>query len=94
MLYEDEDDFFIGSPRSKFFDIIFNANKDLVKHKLLDLIDRYNAMEILLEKNLQSDNDAIESLIKTTIYEEADEILRRNNNLFIATMGDILTQHE
>lgn len=94
MLYEDEDDFFIGSPRSKFFDIIFNANKDLVKHKLLDLVDRYNAMEILLEKNLQSDSDAIESLIKTTIYEEADEILRRNNNLFIATMGDILTQHE
>lgn len=94
MLYEDEDDFFTGSPRSKFFDIIFNANKDLVKHKLLDLIDRYNAMEILLEKNLQSDNDAIESLIKTTIYEEADEILRRNNNLFIAAMGDILTQHE
>ena len=34
MLYEDEDDFFVGSPRSKFFDILFNANRDLVENAL------------------------------------------------------------
>lgn len=94
MLYEDEDDYFIGSPKSKFFDILFNANRDLVQHKLLDLIERYNAMELLLEKNLQDETQDVESLVRTTLFEEADEIQRRNNNLFIATMGDILTQNE
>ncbi len=40
MLYEDEDDIFMGSPKSKFFDILFHANKDLVKEKLLQIVER------------------------------------------------------
>ena len=58
MLYEDEDDFFMGSPKSKFFDILFHANQDLVKMKLLQIVDRYSAMEILLEKQFGVDAHA------------------------------------
>ena len=94
MLYEDEDDFFMGSPKSKFFDIIFNANQNLVKEKLLDIVDRYNAMELLLEQSLQKEFDEIDILVKTTLYEQADEILKRNNDFFIGTVGNILTQNE
>lgn len=92
MLYEDEDDIFMGSPKSKFFDILFNANKDLVKEKLLQIIERYNAMEILLEKNIGVEN--LNASIDTVILEEADEVFGRNNDFFIATVGEILTQNE
>lgn len=92
MLYEDEDDYFMGSPKSKFFDILFHANQELVKNKLLDIVDRYSAMEILLEKQFGA--DALEGMIHTVIFEEADAIVSHNNDLFIATMGDILTQNE
>ena len=92
MLYEDEDDFFMGSPKSKFFDILFNANRELVKTKVLELVDRYNAMELLLERNLGE--NSVEQAIQSIIHNEADELLNRNNDLFIATVGDILTQNE
>lgn len=91
MLYEDEDDIFMGSPKSKFFDILFNANKDLVKRKLLHMIDRYNAMEFLLEKELDVN---IDNTIATILMEESDAIMQRNNDFFIATVGEILTQNE
>ncbi len=91
MLYEDEDDIFMGSPKSKFFDILFNANKDLVKTKLLHIVDRYNAMELLLEKELEEN---VDHAIATVLLEEADAIMHRNNDFFIATVGEILTQNE
>ncbi|WP_226372175.1 DUF2018 family protein [Sulfurospirillum diekertiae] len=92
MLYEDEDDFFMGSPKSKFFDILFHANQDLVKMKLLEIVDRYSAMEILLEK--QFGIDALEGLISTVLMDETDSVVEHNNDLFISTMGEILTQNE
>ncbi|WP_263832980.1 DUF2018 family protein [Sulfurospirillum oryzae] len=92
MLYEDEDDFFMGSPRSKFFDILFNANQELVKTRLLELVDRYSAMEILLEK--QMDADALENMIGTVLMEDMDAVMEHSNDLFITAVGDILTKNE
>jgi len=43
----DEDDVFMGSPKSKFFDIIYNANRNLVELELEVLIERMACMEIL-----------------------------------------------
>lgn len=92
MLYEDEDDFFMGSPKSKFFDILFNANKELVKTKLLEIVDRYSAMEILLEKQFGA--EAIEGMIHTVLMDEMDAVVEHNNDLFISSVGAILTQNE
>lgn len=91
MLYEDEDDIFMGSPKSKFFDILFNANRNLVKEKLLDIVERYNAMELLLEEHLGSN---VHQGVHSLLLERADEIHERNNDFFIATVGEILTQNE
>lgn len=92
MLYEDENDFFMGSPKSKFFDILFNANKELVKTKLLEIIDRYSAMEILLEKQVGA--EALEGMIHTVFMDEMDAVVEHNNDLFISSVGAILTQNE
>ena len=92
MLYEDEEDIFMGSPKSKFFDIFFNANRNLVKEKLLQMIDRYNAMEILLEQQLGQDQ--LDAMVETVLLEHADDIYEKNNDFFIATVGEILTQNE
>lgn len=91
MLYEDEDDIFMGSPKSKFFDILFHANRDLVKEKLLQIIERYNAMELLLE---ESGINNVQNRVNTVLMNHADEIVERNNDFFIATVGEILTQNE
>jgi len=91
MLYEDEDDIFMGSPKSKFFDILFNANKDLVKEKLLQIVERYNAMELLLEDTL---GEEVHHAVNSILMERADEIAQRNTDFFIVTVGEILTQNE
>lgn len=94
MLYEDEDDFFVGSPRSKFFDIIFNANKNLVEDALEKHVERHVAMEILLER-LMSDTDInLEAEISMIKAEKQDDIHNAKMDFFIATMGDILSQNE
>ncbi|MDD2383787.1 MAG: DUF2018 family protein [Sulfurospirillaceae bacterium] len=95
MLYEDEDDLFMGSPKSKFFDIVFNANRDIVKEQLLKIADRYCAMELLLEKLLPEEGEiGIDSLIKKSLYEDADEIHQRMMDFFIGNVGSILSQNE
>jgi len=81
MLYEDEDDFFMGSPKSKFFDIIFNANKNLVKEKLLDIVDRYNAMELLLEQSLEKEIEALEE--REQLHWDKLDTLRLGRNTII-----------
>ncbi len=92
MFNEEDDDFLIGTPQSKFFDILFHANREIVKNKLLQCIDRYNAMELLLEQHLGE--EVLEKEIQSTLLEKSDAVLERNQDLFIALMGEILSQNE
>ncbi|MDD3325282.1 MAG: DUF2018 family protein [Sulfurospirillaceae bacterium] len=94
MLYEDEDDFLVGSVKSKFFDIVFHANRDRVEESLLRLIERYNAMELLLEESLGEDFSDVDRRIKEVLFERQDDICSRNNDLLITFAGEVLTQNE
>ncbi len=93
MFSNDEDDFLMGSPKSKFFDIVFNANRSLVEQSIEGVFDKYSAMELLLEKFVKDDNE-LEYRLNEIMLERADDLLERKNSLFIAATGDVLTQHE
>lgn len=94
MLYEDEDDFFVGSPKSKFFDILFNANKNLVEDALEKHVERHVAMEMLLERLVADKGIDIETEISIIKTEKQDDIYNAKVDFFISTVGDILTQNE
>ncbi len=93
MLYEDEDDIFMGSPKSKFFDVMLNANRSLVEGTVENIVDRYSAMELLLEELIEDENE-IENKINDILLNKTDEVRNRTNSLYISAMGDVLTQHE
>ena len=93
MLYEDEDDYFVGSPKSKFFDIVFNANRSLVEGSISNMAERYSAMEILLEEFIPDEME-LEYCINEIQINQADEIIQKSNNLYIVATGEVLTQHE
>jgi len=93
MLYEDEDDYFVGSPKSKFFDIVFNANRSLVEGSISNMAERYSAMEILLEEFIPDEME-LEYRINEIQINQADEIIQKSNNLYIVATGEVLTQHE
>ena len=91
-LFEDEDDVFTGSIKSKLMDVLFNANNDVVRFELEKFIDRAAALELLLSKKFGEDVD--ESELKKFAFSNADEIEIRSKSLSIELMGAILSQSE
>ncbi len=93
MFTNDEDDFLMGSPRSKFFDIVYNANRSLAEQSIEGVFDRYCAMELLLEEFIKDENE-LEYRLNEIIFNRTDEMGTRKNSLFLSATGDVLTQHE
>ncbi len=92
-MWLDDDDIFGGSPEGKFFDIVYNANKNLVQNELVKHISKSAAMELLLEELLGDDKD-IEGIIANFSANNSDKVLSRTNDLYIEMTGNILTQNE
>ncbi|MEJ2469386.1 MAG: DUF2018 family protein, partial [Campylobacterales bacterium] len=91
-LFEDEGDIFGGSPRSKFMDVIFNANRSVAEGELQNLIERLAAMEKLLSETM--DDETLERRIKQLQFEEADAVNEIAKELYIESMGNVLSQSE
>jgi hypothetical protein len=90
-LFEDEDDIFMGSPKSKFHDIVFNANRNLVELELERLIERQAALELMLG---EFHGEELERKIDTFMLENKDDVVEVAKNLYIESMGNVLSQNE
>ncbi|BCX79201.1 DUF2018 family protein [Campylobacter sp. 19-13652] len=82
-------DIFDASPREKFYDIIFAANRDIVENELDKLFVRMIALEALCEKHGVSEGE-----IAGFVAENAFEIEQGLNDIYIGMSGDILSQNE
>ena len=92
-LFEDEDDIFLGSPKSKFLDTVYNANQDQAMNELEIIIERMAAMEILMEEKFGS-IEVLENEIKQLRLMRFDEVAAQAKNAYIVHMGSILSQSE
>lgn len=90
-LFEDEDDVFAGSPKSKFMDVVFNANNDVVRHELGNFIEKVAIMELMLEERVGEDIDVAVKRFDANNGEVADVKVK---SLYIELMGKILSQSE
>jgi len=91
-LFEDAGDVFLGSPKSKFFDIVYTANRNLVEQELERMINKMAAMEILLDEKLGE--DGWEHQLATNDYGRSGEIEERTKSMFIEFTGEIVTRNE
>ena len=85
------DDLFETTPKDKFDDIVFHANKNVVSKKLELLIEEKAIIELLLEENIVEDLD---KLISNYRFNNLDKIEARMNDLFIEITANILTECE
>ncbi len=92
-IFEDEDDIFMGSPKSKFLEIVYNANRNIAEAELLQLVERIAALELLLEER-GMDADELERVLKTLMFEKAAEIDVATKNIYMDSVGKILSQSE
>ena len=90
-LFEDEGDIFGGTPKSKFMDVLFNANNDIVRAELEKFFEKAAVMEAMLEEQY---GDNLDREIAKHQIEHQDEVDARLKSLYIEVMGDILSQSE
>ncbi|NPA55216.1 MAG: DUF2018 family protein [Epsilonproteobacteria bacterium] len=87
-LFKDDDGLFMGTPRSKFFDIVFNANRNLVEEELENIIERMCLLEMMI------DDDDLERKLQELKYTKQNELEDRKTDAFIHSMGNVLSQNE
>ena len=83
------DDIFGGQPRDKFFDIVYNANRNIVENELEILFSELVALRELAENSgiTQSQIDSFKAL-------NPDAMESGLNDIYIDITGKILTQNE
>ncbi|MDO8453131.1 MAG: DUF2018 family protein [Sulfurimonas sp.] len=90
-MFEDEDDIFMGSPKSKFMDVVFNANNDIVRQELEIFMDKFAAMELMLSQHV---GDDIDKEVKRFAVSNQSDVDTKAKSLYIELMGAILSQSE
>lgn len=86
---EDEDDIFVGSPKSKYFDISRQANNEIVEDEFDKLLEKVAVMELLLSKDKGDDFD-VNDLVKQYVFQNLDEIEEMKKGLYVELAGDII----
>ena len=89
-LFNDDDGAFMGTPKSKFFDIVFNANRNLVEQELEDLIERMCLLEMIAEEAVEN----VDQKLMELKFTKSQELEDRKFDTYINSMGNILTQNE
>jgi hypothetical protein len=87
---DDEDDFLHGSPVGKFFDIVFTANNDVVRHELEKIVEAYVAMDILLTEQF---GDEVAQKVQEVIFSNP-EFQDLKTSFFMEKMSAIVSQSE
>jgi len=91
-IFEDEDDIFMGSPKSKFIDIIYNANRNLAEAELENIMRRLAATEILLGEFIHEDE--IDQKVRQLLFAEAGMVDDYVKNLYIEHVGNVVSANE
>ena len=89
-LFNDDDGMFMGTPKSKFFDIVFNANRNLVEEELEDIIERMAVLELIAQEVVED----LEQKIMEVKFNKSEEVEEKKFDTFVNSMGNILTQNE
>lgn len=89
----DDDDLFGGTPEKKFYDIVFNANRNLVTGEINQILEKLAATELLLEDVLGADKD-VEQIIENYRFENQGKVNHKIIDLYIGSTASILTQNE
>lgn len=88
-LVEDEDDLFVGSAKSKYFDIANQANKEIVEDEFDKLLEKVAVMELLLSKD-KDENFDVNTVVKQYVIQNLDEVEQMKKGLYVELAGDII----
>lgn len=87
-LFEDEDNIFGGTPKSKFWDILNTASDDLVRDQFDIFMEKFAAMETMLLK--EHGEDGMKQLVDKFIFENGAEVEHNKKSAYMELTGEII----
>lgn len=88
-LLEDEDDIFTGTPKSKYFDVTRQVNKELVEDEFDKLLEKVAVMELLLTE-VKGENFDVNEILNKYILENSEKVENIKKGLYLELTGDII----
>ena len=88
---EDEDDIFMGSPKSKFFDVSREASKDIVEEEIDKIIEKLAVLEMIISKDKDEDFD-INQYIRDYTFANMDDVNGMKKGLYVEFTGEIISR--
>ena len=86
---EDEDDIFMGSPKSKFFDVSREASKDIVEEEIDKIVEKLAVLEMIISEN-KGENFDINDFIKEYTLENYEKVKAMKKGLYVEFTGEII----
>lgn len=86
---EDEDDIFMGSPKSKFFDVTREASKEVVEDEIDKIIEKLAVLEMVVSAD-KDDNFDINEFIKEYMLENSEKVKAMKKGLYVEFTGEII----
>jgi hypothetical protein len=89
-LFEDEENIFGGTPKSKFWDIANTASDDLVKDQIDMFVEKYTIMENIL--CAIHGEEKLEQIINEFALENSMQLEEDKKSTYVALTGEIVTR--
>ena len=86
---EDEDDIFMGSPKSKFFDVSREASKDIVEEEIDKIVEKLAVLEMIISEGKGESFD-INEYIKEYTLENYEKVKAMKKGLYVEFTGEII----
>ena len=90
---EDEDDIFMGSPKSKFFDVSRQASKDIVEEEIDKIVEKLAVLEMIISEGKDEDFD-INQYIRDYTFANMDDVNGMKKGLYVEFTGEIISRHD
>lgn len=86
---EDEDDIFMGSPKSKFFDVSREASKDIVEEEWDKVVEKLAVLEMIVSEN-KGENFDINEYIQEYTLDNHEKVKAMKKGLYVEFTGEII----
>ena len=86
---EDEDDIFMGSPKSKFFDVSREASKEVVEDEIDKIVEKLAVLEMIISEGKGESFD-INEYIKEYTLENYEKVKAMKKGLYVEFTGEII----
>ncbi len=91
-LFEDEDNVFAGTPKSKYWDFYNKLSQDLAEDEFDKIVEKIAVMEMMLQETIHEDE--LDRHVKQYAIQNYDKMDDRKKSVYIELAAELLFQFD